>query len=510
MRLNYWAEFYIIPKSERTKYSAGIKNGKSSIQVLKSRNGRLDMSGRGSKNLVVILCDQLQRQSLGTYGGRVPTPRLDRLAERSAVFQEFYCATPLCVPTRPSMMTGRWPHAHGATTFGPGYETINAGEQLLTDVLMDYGYHVGYEGIWHVNRQPEDDRCGEYAHFVPRGFPYKDHLRMLIAQGGKDGDQRAPVTTPTDSGAMYDWGISTPVPARWLETADAHPDMTIARNLSEFIRSAPSDRPFAAWCSLGGPHPPILVPEPYYSMFSPDEMLPPPSFGENMDGLPGPVRNAAGAQCVRGWTWEPWALATATYWGFVAFLDACVGTVLDALETSGRAEDTVVIFSWDHGEMLGAHNLYQKGVLYAESIQLPFMVSAPGIAPGNRGGFGSHVDMPPTILDLLDLPPMCRVQGRSLMPDLTDTRVQTGNAAFVEFNGYTRGGIHTRGVVTDAYKYIYHHRDADQLFDRNADSHEMRNLAQDPSYGEMRDDLRAQLAGWMNETGDFLRPVWPA
>jgi arylsulfatase A-like enzyme len=468
------------------------------------------MSGSGSKNLVVILCDQLQRQTLGTYGGRLPTPRLDRLAERSAVFQEFYCATPLCVPTRPSMMTGRWPHAHGATTFGPGYETINAGEQLLTDVLMDYGYHVGYEGIWHVNRQPEDDRCGEYARFAPRGFPYQDHLRMLIAQGGKDGDQRAPVSTPTDSGAMHDWGISTPVPARWMEPADAHPDMAIARNVSEFIRSAPADRPFAAWCSLGGPHPPILVPEPYYSMFSPEEMVPPTSFGENMDALPGPVRNAAGAQCVRDWPWERWALATATYWGFVAFLDVCVATVLDGLEASGRAENTVVIFTCDHGEMLGAHNLYQKGVLYAESIQLPFMVSAPGIDPGNRGGFGSHVDLPPTILDLLDLPPMCRVQGRSLMPDLTDARVHSGNAAFVEFNGYVRGGVHTRGVVTGAYKYIYHHRDVDQLFDRKADPHEMRNLAQDPNYRAARDDLRTQLAGWMHETGDFLSPVWPA
>ncbi len=462
------------------------------------------------KNLLVILCDQLQRQTLGAYGGRIPTPRLDRLAGRSAVFQEFYCASPLCVPTRPSMMTGRWPHAHGATTFGPGYETLNAGEQLLIDALLDDGYHVGYEGIWHVNRQPEDDRSGEYAHFVPRGFPYKDHLRMLIAQGGKDGDQRAPISTPTDGGAMYDWGMSIPVPARWLEPAEAHPDMKIATNVSEFIRSAPDDRPFAAWCSLGGPHPPILVPEPYFSMFSSGEMVPPPSFGENMDGLPGPVRNAAGAQCVRGWSWERWALATATYWGFVAFLDFCVGTVLDALEDSGRVDDTAVVFTCDHGEMLGAHNLYQKGVLYAESIHLPAMIASPGIEPGVRDGFASHVDLPPTILDLLDLPPMGRVQGRSLMPDLTGARDASGSAAFVEFNGYNRGGIHTRGVVTDAYKYIYHHRDADQLFDRKADPNELRNLAQDPRLHGARDDLRTQLAGWMRETGDFLRPAWPA
>ncbi len=216
---------------------------------------------RKKKNLLVILCDQLQRQTLGAYGGRIPTPRLDGLAERSAVFQEFYCASPLCVPTRPSMMTGRWPHAHGATTFGPGYETLNAGEQLLIDVLLDNGYHV---------------------------------------------------------------------------------------------------------------------------------------------------------------------------------------------------------------------------------------------------------DLPPTILDLLDLPPMERVQGRSLMPDLTGARRGAGGAAFVEFNGYNRGGIHTRGVVTDAYKYIYHHRDADQLFDRKADPDELRNLAKEPGFRGTRDDLRAQLAGWMRETGDFLRPAWPA
>ena len=467
------------------------------------------MSRSGSKNLVVILCDQLQRQTLGAYGGRIPTPWLDRLAQRSAVFQEFYCATPLCVPTRPSMLTGRWPHAHGATAFGAGYETLNAGEQLLTDVLMDRGYHVGYEGIWHVNRNPEEDRSREYAHFAPRGFPYKDHLRMLIAQGGKDGDQRAPVSTPTDSGAMHDWAVSTPVPARWREPVDAHPDRMIARNVSEFIRSAPNDRPFAAWCSLGGPHPPILVPEPYYSMFSPDEMVAPPSFGENMDGLPEPVRDAAGAQCVRGWSWERWALATATYWGFVAFLDSCVGTVLNALEACGRADDTTVVFTCDHGEMLGAHNLYQKGVLYAESIQLPLLISSPGIEPGNRCGFGSHVDLPSTVLDLLDLPPMARVQGRSLMPDLADPHVRTAGEAFVEFNGYNRGGIHTRGVVTDSCKYIYHHHDADQLFDRNADPHEMRNLAQDPNHRSARDHLRTRLAGWMRETGDFLRPVWP-
>lgn len=467
------------------------------------------MADAQAKNVLVILCDQLQRRVLGAYGGQVPTPNLDRLAARGVVFDEFYCATPLCVPTRPSMMTGKWPHAHGATSFGLGYDTIHPGQALLIDRLLDAGYHVGYEGIWHINRPEADVRAREYAHFAPTGFPYKEHLQMLVAQGGKDGDQRAPVRTPTDRGA-HDWGISVPVPARWTGPLDAHPDMAVARHMAEFVRKAPDGRPFAAWCSLGGPHPPILVPEPYYGMFSPGEIEPPPSYGEEMSGLPGPVREAPGAQSVRGWPWEKWALATATYRGFVAFLDGCVGAVLEGLEDSGRAGETAVVFTCDHGEMMGAHNLYQKGVLYDESIHLPCIVAAPGIEPGRRPGFGSQVDLPDTVLGLLGQPPMEGSQGGSLLPVLQSPEAAGQDAAFVEFNGYIEGGIHTRGVVTAGWKYVYHHGDIDQLFDRKADPNEMHNLAQEVAYGGVREEMRARLAAWMAETDDFLTPEWPA
>jgi arylsulfatase A-like enzyme len=464
----------------------------------------------GRKNLLVILCDQLQRQLLGPYGGQVPTPNLDKLAARAAVYDNFYCATPLCVPTRPSMMTGRWPHAHGATSFGKDFETVHSGEQLLIDHLLDQGYHVGYEGIWHINRYPEDQRSDEYAHFQPRGFPYKEHLRMMIEQGGRDGDQRAPVRTPTDSGRIHDWAISIPVPACWTDDQQDHPDKVIARNISEFVRSAPVDRPFAAWCSLGGPHPPIVVPEPYYSMFAPGDITPPESLGEDLRGLPGPVRDAPGAQSVRDWTWEDWAKSTAVYWGFVAYLDNCIGEVLDGLEASGREEDTVVIATCDHGEMMGAHNLYQKGVFYDESIHIPFMLAGPGIVSGRRQQFGSQVDIPSTVLDLLNLPELPNVQGKSLVPSLQSADLVDDQVAFVEFNGYTDGGIHTRGIISGKDKYIYHHGDTDQLFDLEADPFELENISNRPDYNERRETLRNQLANWMASTGDFIEPSWPA
>lgn len=460
------------------------------------------------KNLLVILCDQLQRHILGPYGGRVQTPNLDKLAARGAVYDNFYCATPLCAPTRPSMMTGRWPHAHGATSFGKEFENIHSSERLLIDHLMDEGYHVGYEGIWHINRHEEDLRTDEYAHFQPRGFPYKQHLQMLIEQGGKDGKQRAHVSTPTDYGRMHDWTFSVPVPARWTDDPEDHPDSEIASNIAGFVKTAPKELPFAAWCSLGGPHPPIVVPEPYYSMYSSDDVGMPESYGEPSEHLPEPVKESPGAQSVRGWTREQWVESRAVYWGFVAFLDSCIGQVLDALEASGRSEDTVVIVTSDHGEMMGAHNLYQKGVLYDESIHIPFILAAGGIEPGHRQQFGSQVDIPATVLQLLGLPGLPNVQGKSLVPSLNDPEAVGEQTAFVEFNGYIDGGIHTRGVVCGALKYIYHHGHGDQLFDLKIDPFELNNLCDNPEYCEALKDLRARLTNWMASTGDSIVPIW--
>jgi arylsulfatase A-like enzyme len=183
--------------------------------------------------------------------------------------------------------------------------------------------------------------------------------------------------------------------------------------------------------------------------------------------------------------------------------------VLSAVEDSGRADDTVVIATADHGEMLSAHRMYQKGVLYDESCHIPFMVSTPGVAPGRRATFGSHVDMPSTVTDLLALPSLPDTQGRSLAPVLASEQGGGADEAFVEFNGYMDGGIHTRGIVTKDWKYVYHHGDRDQLFSRVSDPHEMTDLSGNPKHVAARNQMRQRLAAWMRQTGDFVEPVWP-
>ncbi len=462
------------------------------------------MSADRPANLLVLLCDQLQRNTIEPYGGRVPTPHLNRLATGSAIFDRFYCATPLCVPTRPSMMTGRWPHTHGSTSFGEGHAQINPGEELLIDRLQDAGYHVGYEGIWHINRPADEDRRDDYAYFSDTGFPYAPHREMMAEQALPDGAQQGQVRTRTDDG-WHDWGFSIPVPAEWTRPVEQHPDMVRARTIAEFILGTPEDQPFAAWCSLGAPHPPILVPEPWLSLFRPEDIDVPPGFDMDMTEMPEAIAQAAGRQATAHWEWEEWSRGIAGYLGFVAFADECLGIVLDALEETGRADETLTIFTGDHGEMLGALRAYQKGVLYDRACRLACLMRGPGIEPGRRDQLAGHVDLAPTVLALLGMAPLPQAQGESLAPILRDPDAAGPDFTFVEFNGYITGGWHIRGAVGERFKYVYHHEDQrDQLFDLHADPDELTNLVADPAHADRVATMRTALATWMAEPGDFI------
>jgi arylsulfatase A-like enzyme len=455
------------------------------------------------KNLLVLLCDQQQRNVLDIYGGPVKTTAWRQLADSGVAFDNFYCASPLCVPTRPSMMNGKWPHSHGSICFGEDYFLLNKGENILPSYLHDNSYQVAYDGIWHIKQHESDNRTGEYAYFKERSFSYQEYIDMCEAANLDKAQGYRSVCTPSDKGS-WDWDFSVPVPLAWTGPLEEHPDMKIAQGIIDFIRDADREKPFAAWCSIGAPHPPILPPREFFDLYKPEDMIPPPGFGEDMSGMPKTVSQwAPGYQSVKGWNWENWSKAIAAYYAFSAFADYCMQQVLDALEQSGQYENTVVMAAADHGDMLGAHNLYQKGVLYDRAVRLPFVI----VNAGNSGRCSrpsSHVDMTPTILELLELPPMEGVQGTSLLSAVKDLEAIYENKQFIEFNGYINCGIFSRGAVSRNYKYIYHHNDEDMLFDLRKDPNEMINLINDPEYTGIRDEFRKELVAWMRQTKDFL------
>ncbi len=455
------------------------------------------------KNLLVLLCDQLQRNVLDIYGGPVKTRAWQQLADNGVVFNNFYCASPLCAPTRPSMMTGKWPHSHGSICFGDDYFCLNKGEELLITHLNDHGYQVAYDGIWHINQHEEDKRIDDYAYFTERSFSYSNYASMCkefgldIAQGSRT------VCIPSENGPL-EWKFSVPAPLPWTGSIEKHPDMLITQGIIDFIKNADKNKPFAAWCSLGAPHPPIMPPQEFLNLYKSEDMIPPPGFGEDMSQMPKTTTEwAPGCQSVKGWNWENWSKAIAGYYAFTAFADYCMKKVLDVLQESGQYEDTIIIATADHGEMLGAHNLYQKGVLYDRAIRLPFIVSNIG-ENGRCSQLGSHVDMPSTILDLLQQPPMNNVQGKSLVPMLSNLKTTASDNQFIEFNGYINGGIYSRAVMSCTHKYIYHHNDKDMLFNLQDDPDEMINIIDDPEYANVLQKFRNELLVWMQQTNDFL------
>ncbi|MCK5804754.1 MAG: sulfatase-like hydrolase/transferase, partial [Lentisphaeria bacterium] len=288
---------------------------------------------------------------------------------------------------------------------------------------------------------------------------------------------------------------------------EEHPDMQTALHIADFIRSHAGRKPFAAWASIGAPHPPILVPEPFYSMFDPASFEAPPGFGETGEDLPRNVtEDAPGYQAVRGWTREQWARAMAGYYGYAAFADHCLDVVMEALRETGALERTLVVATGDHGEMLGAHNLYQKGVLYDRACRLAAVFSGPGVAPGARPQLMSHVDLMPTILDVFGIEAPAGVQGTSLREILRTPQTAGPAVHFVEFNGYIQGGIHTRAAVSEHWKYIWSEGDSELLFHLSDDPEECCNRAGDPTCRDVLEAHREALQTWCERTGDFCQP----
>jgi arylsulfatase A-like enzyme len=286
--------------------------------------------------------------------------------------------------------------------------------------------------------------------------------------------------------------------------------MVTARTIATFMRDAPADKPFAAWCSIGAPHPPLVVPEPYYSMFRAGDMQPPVSFTNLPADEPRGVSECPGRQCVRDWTWAQWAPCVAAYLGYAAFADACMGVVLDALDATGRAENTIVVAVSDHGEMLGAHRLYQKEMPFEDSANVPLAIAGPGVTPGLRKQLAMQVDLAPTILDLLGLDPLPRAHGQSLRDVLADPGAPSRDFIISTFDGEIRGGFHWRAAIGPRYKYIFHGEGAQQLFDPHADPDEINNLIADPAHAAGRDALRASLRQWMRDNADPMLATFEA
>lgn len=431
------------------------------------------------QNLVFIMSDQHNRRMAGCYGHPiVQTPNLDRLAARGVRFTQAYTNCPICVPARASFATGRYVHQIGYWDNGTPYDgrVPSWGHRLGAQ-----GHHVTTIGKLHY-RSAEDDN----------GFP-DERIPMHVHEGEGDvfgllrdempvvpnGLKRLLSAGPGESDyTSYDRAI-TAASVRWLgEEARTH------------------DRPWVLFVSFVCPHPPLRAPREFYDLYPLDRLDLPRNYGLGERPMHPALRAFRRRNEIEGELDEAAIRrAIAAYYGLCSFLDSNVGKVLAAIDAAGLRETTRIIYTTDHGEMLGQHGLWFKSTMYEGAVGIPFLMAGPDLPAGKVVEDNvSLVDGFPTILDAVGAHPEpvdADLPGTSLWPI---ARGESGarRTVFSEYHaaGSPSGIFMLRG---DRYKYIHYTGLPAQLFDLVADPGETRDLAEDPAHAPVVERAEAEL-----------------
>ncbi|MFC1619608.1 sulfatase-like hydrolase/transferase [Candidatus Neomarinimicrobiota bacterium] len=458
-------------------------------------------------NIVLIMTDEHRRDCVGAYGAQtVRTPHLDRLAAQGVVFEQFYATSPLCAPTRAALATGRYPHQNGlllnkSSLPEEKFAIIKQNEEVMTGILARNGYTVAQFGVDHVRTEPP---LRDADYFMAWGN-HSDYRKYLSSHGIPEMDMTAykHYCQEIVDGLLQEVRYSSPKSGVHTVPPEHFWDTWIADQAASFIKEYQGNVPFALNCFLWLPHPPVVVPDPYYSMYSPEEMVTSPNLMAPLTDKPQMHLRHAPGQLGNLRDHKGWLETMAVYYGMVTMADMCIGRILDALEQKGLMENTLVIFAADHGDQLGSHSLFQKMVCYQESIHLPCIMRIPDVTPGRRKQLASHVDLLPTILDYAGVTIPEQVAGHSLRAVIDDPSASSTDAVFSEYSGNFALGHFQRAVITERYKYIENEGDISEVYDLQDDPYELQNLMGKVDRG-IASELQNRLHLWQRETDDFL------
>ncbi len=507
--------------------------------------------------MLLIMTDQQRADTIGAAGSRdIRTPNLDRLAREGTRCARAYVQNPICMPSRATLFTGRYPRSHRVWTNGV---PLPVDEVMLPHILAAAGYRTASFGKLHFTPTGGPPLAGHYessqlwrdparaAELAEWHGPYYglEHVELAIghnAPGGHYGEwlrrehrDALPLFKPEASrhprsGAHGSWKSALP--------AELHASTWVAdRTIAYLQQQAPpaqgsgspsspgSRQPFFAVCSFPDPHHPFAPPEPWSDMYDPATMPPPVRReGELDDPPPHFAAHARGAwhrsgakppEYPQGLPDAHLREIMAHYYGMVSLADHNIGRVLDALDTLGLAENTLVLFTSDHGELLGDHGLLLKGpFLYEGLVRVPMLWRLPGRIPAGAvlDAPVGHVDVVPTLLHLLGIDTPLGVQGQSLVPALAPVLGVTADTSLrpwvlTEYHTGFEPDLSLKQIDTGRYKLTYYGHDAfGELFDLQEDPHELHNRFADPACAALRRDLQGQLLEALFATEDTLPP----
>ena len=438
---------------------------------------------RTMPNILWICTDQQRYDTIHALGNKhIRTPNLDRLVATGTAFEHAYCQTPVCTPSRGSFLTGMYPSTVHACMNGSDHWGEAA--PLITKTLADIGYDCGLAGKLHLSsamahepeRRPRDDgyRRFWYCHAPHQGIGKGNQYTEWLARIGQDYKK-----------LKKKYGY---IPAKWHQTT------WCADRAIEFIKEERKG-PWLCSVNIYDPHGPFDPPQEYLDRFA-VESLPGPLFRES--DLAAQERLAAinFQGKARRPTYPDAKLTLAKYWAQIELIDENVGRMLDALEETGQRQDTLIIFSSDHGEMAGDHGLNKKGCRFYEGlVRVPLIFSWPRqLKQGIRSdALVELVDIAPTLLELAGVPVPETMQGKSLLPILEGKADPGKHRDFVRsvyYGALSGPQSYATMIRTREHKLVnYHGHDAGELFDLTDDPHEFENRWDNPAYAAVRFDL---------------------
>lgn len=479
------------------------------------------------KNVLLLWTDQQRADTIRAYGNdEVQTPNVDRLAHTGAIFEQAYCTQPVCSPSRASVLTGVYPHNHGLTHCNMVLDTE---VPTLAEILRADGYAGGYVGKWHLGFELRPQR----------GFDFWASTEDLYT--AYDSDESEGVSTYfqflTDRGYEPEDAGKFEYPIFGRDTAARLPEEVskpafMAEESIRFIDEH-TDEPFFLSVNFLEPHFPFF--SCYDDMYDPDDVTLPESWFEEMeDTVPRHYQLLRRKFAVDNPYVDPndeqgWKELIARYWGMCSLVDTYCGRILDHLEQSGLADDTIVIYTSDHGDMMGQLRMVTKSVQYEGAVQVPLIVRSPGLEPQRITTPTSLVDITPTVLDLLGLPTPDHMLGASLVPVLEQGDIAPDDAEVViewhDWDGIKEVWDPETGVADDGeqqpasvgartirrgkWKLSIYATGETEIYDLESDPQETHNAIADDAAADAVADLYERLLAWQRATDDSFELVDP-
>ncbi len=476
-------------------------------------------------NVLLITSDQQHWNTLGFLNPEIKTPNLDRLASCGTSFSRAYTVNPTCTPTRASIITGMYPSQHGAWSLGTklpesvptvgeyfqkaGYRTALVGKahfQQLVDTPeypslesnplqqnLDFwrkfnGPFYGFEHVELARNHADEPLVGQ-------------HYALWMQEKGFE-NWRDCFQAPAGTAPAQKW--------KWNIPEEYHYDNWIAERTSALMQGyKDKGENFFLWASFLDPHPPYLAPEPWDTMYDPDKLTVPCVNGSEHDSNPphfrktqeenpdfSEYREKDGNACHGFFSHvqdkKSLAKDISVYYGMISLMDKYIGKILDKLDSLGLTEDTLVVFTTDHGHFYGHHGLNSKGAFhYEDLVKVPFIARIPGKAPDGKscGSLQSLVDLAPTFLDFCGIDIPRTMTGKSQKDVWTGKTESVRDNVIVE-NRHQPTTVFHKTYIDKRYKItIYYDKSYGELFDLESDPGETCNLWDNQEYIKLKQEL---------------------